>query len=146
MKRILICTVIIATMTIVFGCKQDVDPVVATHYFENGTPQEMKNNAFLKLYEFYSTSDKTKEYYEVIARKQVSYIVNYNPSKQLLTICQDPGSGWSDQVSKVSESELKRIVDLKISLDSLASFVYRDFTLKDVNPMIPVKTNGNPSL
>lgn len=133
-------------VTLMMSCSEDVDPAVKTLYLEDGTRETLRGQAFQKIYEFYFQSDKSSEYYEVIARKKDSYIVNYSPSEKLLTICQDPGSGWSNQVQNVNIDQLKRLADLKISLDDIGPFVHKDSTLKSVNPIVEVKTNGNPSL
>src|SRR5690606_4735524 len=123
----------------------DVEPEVDTFYYNTGQRDSQRSQAITKLYEHYIQSDKTKEYYEVISRKTGNYIVNYYPDGQLLTICTDPGSGWSGQLKNVSDADLQRMAISKIHMDRLQEYVLSDSTLEHNRPIIEVKTNGKPN-
>lgn len=129
------------------SCFDKPEPAVATRYMHpEGSREEQRSQALMELHQFYALSDKTDEYYEVISRANGRFILNYHPTGELLTYCLDPGSGWLGQVANVSEDQLKRMANLTLSLDSLDSFVRKDSVLKNSDPFILVKTNGNPSL
>ena len=123
------------------GCSKDVDPEVDTLYVSSRADAS-RAAALSNLYEHYSKSDKSKEYYEVIAGR--NYIVNYYPTGKLLTACLDPSSGWTDQFKNVDEVLLKKLSDHKVSLDSMQHYAIKDSALQNNRPLVPVKTNGNP--
>ncbi|MCE7058732.1 hypothetical protein [Dyadobacter sp. CY343] len=127
------------------ACFNKVDPAVDTLYFSSGRTDTLRSQAISKLYEHYSNSDKTKEYYEVVSKQTGDYIINYYPAGKLLTTCNDPGSGWGGQYKNVDEATLRRLADLKIKLDNLRSFVNTDSIIDDNEPRVEVKTNGHPN-
>jgi hypothetical protein len=127
------------------ACLNKVDPAVDTLYFSSGRTDTLRSQAISKLYEHYSNSDKTKEYYEVVSKQTGDYIINYYPAGKLLTTCNDPGSGWGGQYKNVDEATLRRLADLKIKLDNLRSYVNTDSIIDDNEPRIEVKTNGHPN-
>jgi hypothetical protein len=100
------------------------------------------------LYEHYVTSEKNREAYEVVAKKDGHFILNFTPGLELLTVCGDPGSGWSQQFENVDEAMLKKLVDEGISfgdLYSVGSMSDRvDSLLTRKHPIYNVNTNGNP--
>lgn len=123
------------------ACFDKVDPEVETMYLESGTDTELKEAAFTKLNDLYTASDKSKNYYEVIGRKNTTYILNYYPAGGLIT-CANSTSGWAGQFKNVDEIQLKRLADLKMNLDTIAPFIYKDSILVTTEkPMIEVKSN-----
>jgi hypothetical protein len=125
------------------ACFDKVDPMVDTLYLSSNYSDSIRSQAFSKLNEHYFNSDKTKEYYEVVSKK--NYIINYFPYHNLLTICFDPGSGWGGQYKNVDEAALRRLADLKIKLDDLQEYVIKDSIIDNNQPYIDVKTNGHPN-
>ncbi|GGM99004.1 hypothetical protein GCM10010967_36220 [Dyadobacter beijingensis] len=147
MKKNLFVRLPLFGMTLLLSCSGDVEPTVASQYLRpDGTREEQRRQALRELYQFYSTSDKSKVYYEVLAKRNGRFILNYYPTGELLTYCTDPGSGWSGQVTNVSTAQLQRLASLKLLLDSLKGFVQKDSVLKHSQPFIQVRTNGSPSL
>jgi hypothetical protein len=137
---------IIFSVTTLTACFNKVDPAVSTFYFSTGHPDTLRNQALLKLYEHYSNSDKTREYYEVISKRTGNYILNYYPAGKLLTTCTDPGSGWGNQYENVDEAELRKLADLKIKLVDLQLYVSKDSIISEnPNNVVEVKTNGHPN-
>jgi hypothetical protein len=136
---------VIFSITTLAACFNKVDPAVSTLYFSSGHPDTLRSQAISKLYEHYSNSDKNKEYYEVVSKKTGNYILNYYPFGKLLTTCNDPGSGWSEQYKNVDESELRKLADLKIKLYDLQLYVSKDSIIENNEPIVDVKTNGYPN-
>jgi hypothetical protein len=141
------CKSLLLSMFVVFAaaCSEDVDPQVDTLFLNSGHPDSLKSQAISRLYEYYSNSDKTKAYYEVVSgRKAGDYILNYYPEAKLLTTCLDPGSGWAGQLKNVDEAALQRMANLKVKLDGLTGYVLTDSTIQHNRPLVGVKTNGSP--
>ncbi|MEO6287249.1 MAG: hypothetical protein ABIN80_00015 [Dyadobacter sp.] len=133
--------ILLAGIWITTGCENDVDPEVETHYFEADSGRQ---KAISKLFEIYSSSDKSKPYYEVVS-KGYRFIVNYYPSGDLLTICHDTGSGWGGQLKNVTDAKLERLATLKVELDGINQYVISDTTVQHNRPIVEVKTNGRPN-
>ena len=113
-------------------------PAVSTLSIAYVSPQETGEMA-VKLYQHYMASDKSKEYYEVVSKDRGG-ILNYHPAKQLLTVCEDPGSGWAGQYKEVDLAKLQWIGDNTISFD-----LYSEKLTANPNPeYIKPKTNGYP--
>jgi hypothetical protein len=95
MKNLLKIAVIIFAATLFTACKDDnPDPTVDTSYFDRDVDYaQTDKEAIKKLHDFYSESTKDKEYYEVMQKAGI--ILNFSPSRQLLSLCGDQGSGWS---------------------------------------------------
>lgn len=142
MKRYLFLLIIL--FAVVASCKLNrVDPIVSTlrvPAIVQSADREI--DMAVRLYDHYSNSDKSKEFYEVISKNR-GEILNYYPSKQLLTTCPDPGSGWGRQFKEVDLVTLRRISDNKITFsmypDSLTS-------VNSISEFTEVKTNGHPTL
>ena len=115
-----------------------IDPAVSTLSIAYVSPQETGEMA-VKLYQHYMASDKSKEYYEVVSKDRGG-ILNYHPARQLLTVCEDPGSGWGMQYKEVDLDKLQWIADNTISFD-----LYSEKLTANPNPeYIKPKTNGYP--
>jgi hypothetical protein len=142
MKKVNQLLIILSTAGLA-ACFDKVDPMVDTLYLSSNYSNSVRSQAFSKLNEHYFNSDKTKEYYEVVSKK--NYIINYFPAGDLLTICFDPGSGWGGQYKNVDEAALRRLTDLKIKLDDLQAYVIKDSIIDNNEPYIEVKTNGYPN-
>lgn len=152
MKKILNISVLVLALVLTISCKDnDPDPAVATSYFDrDDTKAKTVDEAVKKLYDFYSESIKDKEYYEVLQKSGI--ILNFSPTKKLLTLCDDQGSGWSGQYKNFDEVFLKKLVDDKVTFDELL-FPERENrldTLYKATLMVnepfdaSVKTNGIP--
>ncbi|TDE11749.1 hypothetical protein [Dyadobacter psychrotolerans] len=138
------------------SCSDDVDPVVNTLYVNDGSRTEQREKALLDLYQYYTYGKvaSNKEYYEVVSKKNGRFILNYYPSGKLLTLCGDPGSGWSDQFKNIDESILQKLANANITFDDIEGIGSLDCTLDSSyikllpknDPFVQVKTNGIPSL
>lgn len=117
-----------------------IDPAVSTLSIAYVSPKETREvEMAVKLYQHYMASDKSKEYYEVVSKDRGG-ILNYNPNRELLTICTDPGSGWGMQYKEVDLAKLQWIGDNTISFD-----LYSEKLTANPNPgYIKPKTNGYP--
>ena len=146
------CIFLACILSIFFlaACHDVAHPQVETLYLKDGTAEVQKSEAVSKLYELYTSSNKEKEAYEVISKKEGRFILNYTPKLELLTLCIDPGSGWSNQYKNVSEQKLQRLAGGSYSFDSLvviaANPVKYDSLLIINDSFIQVKTSGSPSL
>ena len=104
-----------------------------------GAYPEGQSKMASELYRHYINSDRSKEFYEVIAEPR-GEILNYHPSRQVLTACSDPGSNWH-QAYKVDLQKLKWIGDSKLSFE-----MYEDsLTRSPASEYLRPKTNGHPS-
>jgi hypothetical protein len=134
-----------------FGCKDDVDPAVSTVRVE-GNRDELRKEAISKLYQHYKNSTKDKESYEIVSKGD--YILNFSPKSSLLTLCDDQGSGWAVQYKDINDIVLKKMVDDQINFDHLSGSLEFDTKLDSLykkvlisnNPIVEVKTNGEPRL
>lgn len=138
--------------TLFMACKDDdPDPAVATSYFDRDIDYaQTDKEAIKKLHDFFSGSSKDKEYYEVMQKAGI--ILNFSPSRQLLSLCGDQGSGWSRQYKNFDETILKKLVDDKVTFDELLwpqkenrlDTLYKNVLIVN-NPFdFSVKTNGIP--
>jgi hypothetical protein len=137
------------TVMLIAFCKDEVDPAVQTIRVYGDYKAE-REKAFPNLYNYYAASSKSMEYYEVVFKGD--FILNYYPQGRLLTVCSDPGSGWSGQFKEFDESDLKKLSDDGITIDEIAGFghignnldsLYSDILVKS-DPFFEIKTNGNP--
>ncbi len=124
------------------SCFLHIDPDVSTVYMKGGDSKSQRSEAISRLYEHYIKSKKNRAYYEIVAKKEDRFILNYYPEKKILTLCTDPGSGWSGQFKNVDEAKLKELVDLKLTFDDINNL---KGPLEDNRPRVIVKTNGTPS-
>lgn len=63
------------------SCFDRPEPAVATRYMRHDdSREEQRSQALLELHQFYASSDKTDEYYEVISRANGAFILNYYPA------------------------------------------------------------------
>ena len=135
---------------LLLACHEVTHPQVETLFLKGGTGETQKSEAVSRLYDLYSNSKKDKHAYEVISKKHGRFILNYTPKLQLLTLCADPGSGWSGQYKDVSEQTLQTLAARGYAFDSLESIaadpLKYDSLLIINHPFIQVKTSGNPSL
>ena len=96
------------------------------------------------------SSKRDKAFYEVISKKEGRYILNYAPNLKLLTMCADPGSGWSKQFKNFELSTLEMLANGGYSFDDLDNREGLDSKFDSLlvinTPSSPVKTNGSPSL
>ncbi|MCE7065684.1 hypothetical protein [Dyadobacter sp. CY326] len=141
---------LILQMLFLMSCHELSHPDVDTLYIDGKDREESRADAINTLYDHYMNSTKEKEVYEVIARGNGRFIINYVPELKLLTLCGDPGSGWGPQFKEVDEAALQRLINDKITFDDLhgvgsigSAF---DSVLVRNNPMYSVKTNGYPSI
>jgi|GEM_PF-1546947 len=155
-KWVYLFSVLLLTLV---SCKENVDPEVGTKFIEYGSREEQRASAIQELNIFYNSSNKDKQFYEVISKKNGRFILNYNRADERLTVCLDPGSGWGRQYVNISESDLADFVSIGIELEDLegSENVVRvdDYTLiikgKELKyassaERIQPKTNGNPTL
>jgi hypothetical protein len=123
------------------SCEEDKkSPEVETIYFSDlnkGEQQEIA--AASKLYEHYMNSSKDKEFYEVVSRGD--FILNYYPSKQLITICVDPGSGWFDQFKEVDAGKLEELSKAKLPFNKYNTLLVQNDPMQSKL----IKSNGNPN-
>ncbi|WP_439557811.1 hypothetical protein [Dyadobacter sp.] len=133
---------------LLLGCFDKIDLAIDTLYLKDGDRATQRSQAVSKLYEHYAASEKNREAYEVVSKKSGRFILNFTPGLGLLTVCGDPGSGWSQQFQNVDEAMLKKLVDEGISFDDLydvGSMSHKvDSLLVRKRPIYNVNTNGNP--
>ena len=133
-----------------WGCRDKIDPIISTVYLTEGDRVVQRQQAIPKLYAHYQDSTKDREAYEVIAKKDGRFILNYVPGLNLLTLCGDPGSGWSGQFTNVTSDVLKLLVDEGVTFDQLENREKLgsklDSLLIPKSPIYRVRTNGSPSL
>jgi hypothetical protein len=132
------------------GCVEVSHPQIDTLYVSSKDLKLERDGAIATLYEHYSASKKDKEVYEVIAKKHDRFIINYAPGTKMLTLCSDPGSGWSRQYIDFDEAMLQMLIDDKVTFDQLDGFGTLpdkyDSLLVMNNPILNVKTNGSPTM
>jgi hypothetical protein len=76
------------------------------------------------LYQFYSTSGKDKEFYEVVENK-FGHVFNYSPKRQLLTIATEISSGWQSQYKDVTEAKLQELMKANVLFNKYDSLLTR---------------------
>lgn len=132
------------------SCHEISHPHVDTLYVKGTDREQERAEAIRNLYRHYMNSDKDKDVYEVISKNNGNFILNYVPALKLLTLCGDPGSGWSNQFKNVDEATLQRLIDTNVTfqnLEDVGSIGSQFDDVLEVNrPMYTVKTNGYPSL
>ncbi|MCF2488347.1 hypothetical protein [Dyadobacter sp. CY347] len=135
---------------LLWACGDKIDPIISTIYLTEGDRVAQREQAIPKLYAHYQQSAKDREAYEVIAKKNGRFILNYVPGLSLLTLSGDPGSGWSRQYANVDEDVLKMLVDEGVTFDQLDGVEPLDSKLDSLliskSPIYRVRTNGSPSL
>ncbi|MET7253739.1 hypothetical protein [Dyadobacter fermentans] len=151
MKNISKIMLSVVFITLFAACNDDLNPAVDTAYFDRKMPQaQTEKDAIKKLYGFYNESSKDKQYYEVVQKAGI--ILNFSPTRKLLSLCGDQGSGWSGQYKNFDEAFLKKLVDDKVTFDELLfperenrlDTLYRA-TLMVNDPFdASIKTNGTP--
>ncbi len=127
---------------VIESCFLLVEPEVDTLYVKGEDHDRLRKDAIAELYTHYSKSKKNKKYYEVISKKYGRFILNYYPEGKLLTLCTDPGSGWSSQFKNVDEAKLKELLDLELTFDDINNM---KGPLEENDKWVIVKTNGSPS-
>ena len=147
MRKIVKVKIALMLTFLLTACVEISHPAVETLYLKGDNIDAMKQEALPRLLEHYMTSKKDKEVYEVIS-KYGRFILNFNPSLKLLTLCGDPGSGWGPQFKDVDEAILKKLVDYGLSFDDIqeigSPFSQGDTLLVRNKPTYLVKSNGHP--
>lgn len=97
---------------------------VSLEISEGNTREKLKEMGISKLLENYTVSNKKKKYYEVVSSRGngAGFILNYNRPDQRLTICLDPGSGWSNQFVDITEKDLEEFVSKKFTIDDFSLY------------------------
>lgn len=90
-----------------------------------------------ELYDFYESSDKSFEFYEI--KWQTYFLLNYNPSLKTLNVSEDICSGWIAQYVNVSEIDLKLLSEQKLEFNNYHQVLNRE---KDSFKWGIIKTNG----
>ena len=76
------------------------------------------------LYQYYSTSSKEKEFYEVVENK-FGHVFSYSPKRQLLSIATEISSGWQNQYKDVTEAKLIELIEANILFNKYDSLLTR---------------------
>jgi hypothetical protein len=135
--KLLIC--FICSLLIMSCEKNKENPVVDTLYLSNSSGgQQQEIDAAVKLYEHYMNSSKDKEYYEVVSKG--NFILNYCPSKQWITICLDPGSGWFNQFKEVNISKLGELSKANLFFEKYKTLLVPNEPMQSQI----IKSNGDP--
>ncbi|MCF2487072.1 hypothetical protein [Dyadobacter sp. CY347] len=145
MNKVALLPIIFLFLFLPISCLNKVDPAVDSLYLKGEDWKSWRKDALSKLYAHYNNSKKDKECYEVIARKEDRFFLNFYPQGQLLTLCADPGSGWSNQY-KADISLIKKLISYNVTFDDLVGLTENNYdSILVINkPFIEVKTNGNP--
>lgn len=143
------CLTCIFLAFFITACQEMTHPLIETFYIKGGSIEQQKVTAVFKLYEMYRDGNKDKNAYEVIAKKEGRFIINYTPKSELLTLSADPGSGWSNQFKNVTEQTLQRLAVGGYSFDSLGAIAldpvkYDSLLVPNDSPFVRVMTSGNP--
>jgi hypothetical protein len=93
------------------GCRDTIAPATRTFYLNKGDRKAQRQDAIPRLYEYYINSERDRQAYEVFAKKNGKFILNYVPSIGLLTLCGEPGFGWSKQFIDVDSTLFRKLVD-----------------------------------
>lgn len=152
MKNLLKNLLVVLFVAFFTACKDDdVNPAVDTSYFDRNMPQaQTEKDAIKKLYGFYDESSKNKEYYEVVQKAGI--ILNFSPTRKLLSLCGDQGSGWSVQYKNFDEVILKKMADDGVTFGELIwpkdtnrlDTLYKDVLIVNDPFDASIKTNGIP--
>ncbi|SKB55879.1 hypothetical protein [Dyadobacter psychrophilus] len=134
---------LLLSVCLLASCGEVVNPLIRTVYLTEGDRTSQRLEAIAKLYEFYNDSDKDREAYEVISKRSGDFIVNYVPGLGLLTLCGEPGFGWSKQFIDVDSTLLRKLVDRGATFDDLNTGKF-DSLLVTKTPVFRVNTNGKP--
>lgn len=100
--------------------------------------KEAEIEASKRLYEFYNSSDKSLEFYEVES-KDFNFLLSYYPDKKVLSLSIDVCSGWLSQYKQVSVDDLKRLHEANIGFENFDSLLTKE---TDSLKWVKVKTNG----
>lgn len=90
------------------------------------------------LFDFYSKSNKTLSFYEVLYPN--FFLLNYNPAKKTLSYSTDLCSGWSVQYMNVSLEKLNDLAKLNLPFDKYDSILEKQTSVWGLKGDIP--TNG----
>lgn len=113
--------------------KETIDLQAKVNNREDAQRQMIK-----ELYQFYISSDKSLEFYEI--KWQTYYLINYNPKKQMLHISIDICSGWAPPYFiNVSEGKLKELSDSFLLFEQYDKILDKE---KEGTLLGVVKTNG----
>ena len=137
--------IIITLAYLVTSCLNIPERDVDTLYLKDGSHEYQRSVALYNLYEHYRLSSKSEDFYEIISKKSGRYIINYYPKEELLTLCADPGSGWSGQY-KVNEQLFEKLIRYNVTFDDILGNTEKNYDslLIRNKPTFNVKTNGNP--
>ena len=129
------------------SCGESPDPSVVTLFLKGEDREKERAEAIPKLYEHYMNSKKDRSAYEVVARGEAMFVINYVPSLELLTLSGDPVSGWSNQFKGVDEATLQKLIRQKLTfsdIDDIGSLDSKYDSVLTLNrPLYDVKTNSN---
>ena len=135
------------TVLLLVSCKESPDPSVVTLFLKGEDREKERAEAIPKLYEHYMNSKKDRSAYEVVARGEAMFVINYVPSLELLTLSGDPVSGWSNQFKGVDEATLQKLISQKLTfsdIDDIGSLDSKYDSVLTLNrPIYDVKTNSN---
>lgn len=128
------------------SCGESPDPSVVTLFLKGEDREKERAEAIPKLYEHYMNSKKDRSAYEVVARGEAMFVINYVPSLELLTLSGDPVSGWSNQFKGVDEATLQKLISQKLTfsdIDDIGSLDSKYDSVLTLNrPLYDVKTNS----
>jgi hypothetical protein len=99
--------------------------------------EDAQKQMIKELYQFYNSSDKSLEFYEI--KWDTYYLINYNPKKQMLHISVDICSGWLSHYINVTEDKLKKVSESDILFEQYGNILEKE---KDQSLRGVVKTNG----
>lgn len=137
----------ICAATLLASCKKSPNPDVITLYLKGDDREKERTEAIPNLYEHYMNSNKDRAVYEVVAKGNARFVINYVPGLELLTLSSDPGSGWSSQFKDVDEAKLQELVRQKLNfsdIDDIGSFGSKYDSVLVINrPIYDVKTNSS---
>lgn len=129
------------------SCGESPDPSVVTLFLKGEDREKERAEAIPKLYEHYMNSKKDRSAYEVVARDEAMFVINYVPGLELLTLSGDPVSGWSNQFKGVDEATLQKLISQKLTfsdIDDIGSLDSKYDSVLTLNrPIYDVKTNSN---
>src|SRR5215217_2132833 len=135
------------TVLLLVSCKESADPNVVTLFLKGEDREKGRAEAIPKLYEHYMNSKKDRPAYEVIAKGEAMFVINYVPSLELLTLSGDPGSGWSNQFKGVNEVTLQKLIRQKLTFADINDIGSLDSKYDSVltmnRPLYEVNTNSN---
>ncbi|MCF0060976.1 hypothetical protein MUK70_17200 [Dyadobacter chenwenxiniae] len=133
--------------SLLISCKESPDPDVETLYINGQDREKERADATSKLYEHYMNGKRDRSAYEVVAKGNARFVINYVPGLALLTLSGDPGSGWSNQFKDVDEGTLQKLIHQKLTfndIDDIGSAESKYDSVLTLNrPLYDVKTNSS---